>query len=426
MSAGSTIQSFQMLRALREDLLDADDCKIRKIVALLERAPVNKISQAVLNPLRPRLAILKPNRPLRFTRLLFTPLNDLIVPASDWKPGQAAIPHSIMQSVSDTVQAAMAGDTEEIRRMIAGHNTGETEILTRSGQMLWAGAAEILAQAPEPLHWAETGLRPAAYPPLARSIATVLRRAVALRLLFRQAEIGMLKPDEGAIRAIILNLAAESPEGQAMVFKLMLGRLPHAAALLRQCAESNWTTTEKMLLQTAVDRGTEDILADMESQSALTKKLCDGALGDVGSEVQRIAGLLEDITDSARTNRDRLRTHALGEKLDAVCRGRFVEGLKTCLVAPLAAATAPVDSEGQKQFENHARDLRAVEMVGRRLGNATAYDGILSRASEAVRLATASGHLSPLRAVRLVEILSGPEAAEAMYTSAAASAARAR
>ena len=420
MSALQPRQPDPALRALRADLRDADDGKIRQIVAMLDESPVNQISQAVLDPLRPRLAILKPSRPLRFTRLLFMPFNDLIVPAPDWRPDQATIPHSILQSLSNTVQTAMGDEAQAIHRMIDGHNTGETEVVTRSGQMLWACAAEILATAPEPADWAATGLRPAAYPPLARAVATVLRRAAALRLLLRHAELGVLKPDEHAIREIISKLADEPSDGRAMVCKLILAQLPHAASLLRQLADPSWGPAEKFLLQTAIDRGIEDILVDMESQTALSKDLRDGPLADVGSEVQRIAGLLEDINDSSHTTQQRARVHGIREKLDSICRLRFVDGMATGLVAPLAAATAPIDSDSQKWLEDCARDLRILETTGRKLGGATAYDAMLIKAGEAVQTAAQSGCLNTPRAVRLVEILSGPEAAEAMYKRAAA------
>ena len=316
----------------------------------------------------------------------------------------------------------MGHEAEVIRRMIEGHNTRETEVVTQSGRMLWAGAAEILATALEPADWAATGLRPAAYPQLARAVATVLRRAAALRFLLRQAELGVLKPDESAIREIISKLADEPPEGRAMVCKLILAQLPHAASLLRQLADPAWEPAEKCLLQAAIDRGTEDILADMESQTALSKDLRDGSLADVGSEVQRIARLLEDINDSSHTARQRARVHGIREKLDSICRGRFVEGMMTGLVAPLAAAAAAVDSGSQKRLEDCARDLRILETTGRKLGSPTAYDAMLLRADDAVQAATQSGYLNTSRAVRLVEILSGPEAAEALYKRTAASA----
>src|ERR1700733_6125043 len=89
-SPDSSRQHRQVPRTLHNDMLTADDDKIRQIVGLLDDSPDHHALHAVLDPLRPRLAALRPARPLRFTRLLFTPFADLLVPARAWKPGLAS------------------------------------------------------------------------------------------------------------------------------------------------------------------------------------------------------------------------------------------------------------------------------------------------------------------------------------------------
>jgi len=59
--------------------------------------------------------------------------------------------------------------------------------------------------------------------------------------------------------------------------------------------------------------------------------------------------------------------------------------------------------------------LRGLAAVAREVGDSASYDGQLRQASEAVLKAAAAGILSPVRQMRLVEILLGPEAAEALY-----------
>jgi hypothetical protein len=416
-------QSLQTVRALREDIQDADDRKIRQIVALLDGSPENQVLQQVLDPLRPRLATLKPTRSLRFARLLFMPLHDLIVPAPEWRPGRPSIPRSVLKSMSNIVRIELGSESETIERTCGGHDTGDTEVVSRAGDTLWCRAGEILAKAVPPADWGKTGLRPSNFAPLAQGIATVLRRASLLRRLVQDAELGVLEPDEQAICGVISDMASEPLEGRAMVFKLILGRLPRAVPLLRRLVASSRMPAEKMALQTAMECGTEDILSDMESQSGLTDSMRDGPLAAVGTEVQRIDRLLQDISEDSNAVRHRARVNEIREKLDAHCRGRFVDGMKKGLVTPLATA-GPVDSAVQTQLEICARDLRTVEMAGRKLGSPTTYDALLFKASEAVQAAADSGSLGTMRAIRLVEILSGPETAEAMYKMNAKSASR--
>jgi hypothetical protein len=378
----------------------------------------------VLDPLRPRLTTLKPPRTLRFTRLLFMPLDGLIVPASGWKPGQATIPRSVLEAISRTVQVEMGGDIAVIESIITGHNTDEAEVVTRAGLSAWGRAGEILARAPAPVGWADTGLPPALYASLARAVATVLRRAAKLRNLERDVELGVLQPDEQVIRGIISSLAGEPTQGCGMVFKLLLRRLPHAIPLLRQLIGASGTSADRGMLQTAMDEGTDALLADMEDRSELTEGLREGAFSAVGTEVQRIATLLQDIDQDAGAARHRPRLHGIRRKLDEVCRGRFVEGIAKGLVTPLASATALMDNAGLAQLESFARDLRTIETAGRKVGSPAAYDTLLVKASEAVQTAANHGSLGTVGAVRLVEILAGPEMAEAMYKKNAAPAAR--
>ncbi|WP_428536132.1 hypothetical protein [Rhodopila sp.] len=437
--------------ALRADLLHADDAKIRQIVALLEASAEPGVRKAVLEPLRRRLSSLKPPRMLRFTRLLFMPLDGLIVPAPEWKPGHATIPRSVLEAMSRTVQAALGEQASAIETMIIGHHTDEAEIVSRTGLATWGRAAEILGRAPAPIGWAETGLPPGLYAPLARAIATVLRSASALRDLERDVEIGVLQPDEQTIRDIVASLSSEPAPGGGMlssapgggmisnapaggmisnapaggmisnapagtmVFKLLLRRLPHVVPRLRQLIILSGTPADRAMLQTAMDEGTDALLADMEDRSELTEGLRDGVFSAVGTEVQRIATLLRDIDQDPGAGHHRARLSGIRKKLDEVCRGRFVEGITNGLVGPLAVARAAIDGAGQRQMESFARDLRTIETAGRKLGNPAAYDALLGKASEAVQAAVRQGSIGTMAAVRLVEILAGPEMADEFY-----------
>jgi hypothetical protein len=409
-SPDSSRQHRQVLRTLHNDMLTADDDKIRQIVGLLDDSPDHHALHAVLDPLRPRLAALRPARPLRFTRLLFTPFADLLVPARAWKPGLASIPRSVLKSMSNTVRVAMGQDAEPIESLIEGYDTTELDIVTRGGALLWHRAGNILTLVPPPVGWSDTGLPDSAYAPLARAIATVLRRAVPLRFLRREAELGVLQPDEQMIDEIVSGLAGEPVEGRVLVFKLIIEQFPRPAVLLERLTNLGDTPAERALLQSAMNTGVEDLLADIETTSDLV-----GTLEDVTVQVQRLNTFLQELGSDADAPRHRARIRAIREKMDTLCRSRFIAGMQEGFVAPLATASAPVDAAGQREMESCARDLRSVEMVGRKLGSSATYDALLVQASTRVSDAAESGILSPMRAVRLVEILAGPEAAEKLY-----------
>src|SRR5258707_445478 len=139
------------------ELAQADDGKLRRIVVMLDGLSNASANQAILGPVRARLAVLKPVRPLRFTRLLFIPLDPLIVSARDWRPGMPTVPRNAMLMISATVRAGLGIEATVIDEIIAGHGTDSVETIARAGKLLWARAAEILAVAPPASDCAETG-----------------------------------------------------------------------------------------------------------------------------------------------------------------------------------------------------------------------------------------------------------------------------
>ena len=407
----STRQYRHTLRTLHSDMLSADDTKIRQIVSLLDESPQHHVVHAVLDKIRPRLAALRPVRPLRFTRLLFIPFMDLLVPAGDWKPGHASVPRSILKPISDIVETALGRDADAIHSMIAGHDTNALDVVAQAGALLWPRAGEILAPAPLPEGWTHTGLPDTAYPPLARALATVLRRAVPLRWLQRETELGMLQSNQQIIDQILSDMVSEPVEGRLLVFKLLIEHFPRPSMLVQRLSGLTDTPAERALLQAAMAAGVDDFLSGAEAAADIV-----GTLSDVSTHVQRLTTLLQDLSNDAEAPRHRARLRVIREKMDVLCRDRFAEGMQEGLVSPLAAtASAPVDADGQKQLERCARDLRSVETVGRKLGSPAAYDALLGQAGAKVEAAVDTGVLSPMRAVRLVEILAGPDEAEKLY-----------
>jgi|GEM_PF-1744302 len=403
------------LRALRSELLDADDSKIMRIAEVLDEAADPSLNQTILDPVRARLALLKPSRPLRFTRLLFIPLNPLIVPARDWRPEEATVPRTALTSISNTVRAGLENERIPIDKVISVRKAGTTQMISLAGEVLWTPAAEILATAPPPVDWAETGLHPSAYPPLARAIAAVLRRAPQLRCLVRDAEIGALESNADILNDLLRDIGDESPEGCDMIARLILVQSPHMAPLLRRSVSSTQDLAEKAMLHQAVDRGVEHLLTDMENGTGFTEAIERGALAHVGGEVRRIAALLREIGHDASAAKHRPRLKPIMERLDQACRARFADGIRDGLITPLALASTPLDGVDQTRLETTARNLRTLETAARLVGSPASYDALLQRAAETVCAAAADGTLSSVRTIRLVEILSGSEAAEALY-----------
>ncbi len=407
------------VRALRHELRAADDQKIMRITAMLDAVSGTVEKQAILEPLRPRLRTIKPPRPLRFVRLLFTPLDLLIRPANKWQPGEATVPRTVLMPISRVVQAGLGPEASLIDASLAGHTADAVQLITEIGGTIWPRAAEILVASSCPADWSETGLPPALYPALVQAVAAVLRRASRLRSLLRDSEVAVLEANERTISEIVQDITREPAAGQEMIAQLVLLQSPRAAPLLRQLMTTGQAKKETAILHQAMARGTEQALIQIESDAGSVEDIRSGPLAGVGEQVRRVTALLDDLGRDSGVAAHRPRLQAIRQKLDQACRARFAEALTEGLVQPLASACGPLDGAHQLELETCIRDLRTLETAVRPIGGSATYDALLVQASESVRIAAQAGTLTPVRKFRLIELLSGPEAAMAMYKSAA-------
>jgi hypothetical protein len=400
-------------------LLQADDHKIRRVLAVVDGVADPAISQALLDTLRPRLATLRPVRPLRLTRLLFVPLDPLTVPMRGWHPSDPTVPRPVLAPIAKIVRAGLGDLTPVIDRIIAGHKADAGQAITQAGELLWPRAAAILATAPPPEDLADTGLPLSAYKLLAASIAAVLRRAPQLRSIALDGVLGSLATDDAAASDILANITNEPEIACAMIARLILVQSPHAMPLLGSIAKAGRTSDENDRLRAAVDSAVAIVLAHMERDTGFVHEIGHGPLAGAATEVRRVLTLLHEIEADKSFSRQWPRLKTIRQKLDEVCRTRFARGVGESLVAPLAAASDPVDGPAQTALESSARDLRKLEMTARNVGNPASYDALLRTASQTVAAAADAGTLTPMRKFRLIEILAGSEAAGALYLKAA-------
>jgi len=153
----------------------------------------------------------------------------------------------------------------------------------------------------------------------------------------------------------------------------------------------------------------------MERKNGFDGQVLRAPLRDAANDVRRVAALLRDIDEDPEASRHRPRLKAIWQNLDQACRKRFGEGLTEDVVVPLMAATTPLAANEQTRLETTVRELRGLETTARKFGGAKVYDALLDKAATVASTAAESGVLTKIRLMRLVEILDGPEAAEALY-----------
>ena len=106
-----TVLSREQLRALQTSLGQAKDPQLGRLVAMLDAMPERGALDNLIEPLRPRLLHLRPERPLRFARLLFLPLDPIIVPANVWQRDRPTIPRTAVTPMAAALSRSITIST---------------------------------------------------------------------------------------------------------------------------------------------------------------------------------------------------------------------------------------------------------------------------------------------------------------------------
>lgn len=393
------------IREVTRGLAAARDAQILQAVAMVDAMPERGAADEIVAPLRSRLARLRPPRPLRFARLLFLPLDPLIVPAQRWRPGDPGIPRTAIPVLATAVEEGLGTLGQQISALISGRTTAETEVIESAGALLWPAAAACLHPAPIPRDWARTGLAPRLHAPLSRRIAALLSQTGSINAVAEAADAEMFQ-------AILTGASAIDPDIWPSLVALLLARVPDAPPWLEQSARAQGPRAE------AAMRGAEETAAAL-----LLEQLDDGGaearisgtdLADASGTVRRMTALLGILGHDGASASRRERAHRIRDRIRSACETVFTEHLAAAFLLPLRMPGAVEDADMVWGLESAARDLRTLETEARRAGGGKTYDRLLAEAAAEVRAATAGGGLGLAGAARLTEILLGPEAALAL------------
>jgi hypothetical protein len=405
------------IRTLSQPLAAGPDPRIMRIVASVDAMMQRGSADFLIE--RQRMARLRPAHPLRFSSLLFQPIELLVAPAPDWllvapaahwRLKQQAIPRTALIPMAEHIRGAMGDAATAIVAQIAGRTTADAELISRVGRSLWPEAARILADAPIPETWEATGLGNMNYRPLAEIIAPILAEAATLDVLQAEAATGLLPPPREMIEAILGPVAQTNEAALPMMIAILLDRLPAAADLLPPAGNGSEATA----IQAALSQAGDLLLRQLEQEDAIETRIAACTLADAGAAVNRIAALLRhlDSTNAKPPRRERVR--AARKRLEAGCKARFASGLQDDLLAPLQPMGAALAPAAIPALEAAARGLRVLETEGRVVGSGATYDVLLGHVADAIKDTAMRDRLSWVDRLRLVEILSGPNAASVM------------
>ena len=397
------------VRQVARSLAGARDGQIAEVVSLVDAMQARGQADALIAPLRGRLRALRPARRPRFGRLLFAPLDPVIVPAADWRAETATVPRTALAPIEAIVRRQLGTEAAVIE-------TALCEDGARIGERLWAAAAAALrdgGDVPPPM-WSEAGLAAAAFPPLRRAIASVL--AVAERIDAwteqRMDDLPSRPPPEATeLRAMLATALTNGAEACALVGAVLLARMPRACGdvldAIAAIGEGN-SASARRCAELALDATLGRI------ETATTVEIGSVPLGDAAREIQGAALLMEGIGRGAGPRRRECLDTAR-QAVSRACRSRFETALAENFIAPLTTLSGGSGSIAPAELEAVARDLRRFETAARKLGGSAAYDEALRRAADLTGGLAADAPLTRADRIRLAEILAGPERALRLF-----------
>lgn len=404
---GSKTHGSEM-RQLRSQLANAQDAKIHRILELIDGLAKRDEADAVIAPLRQRLAKLKPRRKVNFARLLFMPFSPLIVPPSDWTRESSNIPRTALGTLARYIQlnqpeAAGSGPT-----VAADVFSDDLTSLLRAGERVWPAAAEFLRSLPAiPADWSkETGLQDRDFTAISTSLQVLFPLAAPLIQIAVNARTGIDAEPE----RLLAMLDATAPSGAritAMFIAMCLSWLPRPGVFIK-IADQFANAKEHAAVAATADSAVELVLSGIERSSTFKADLASAA-----DEMRRVAVLLDDLTiNSPNKPGRRTRVEKVRQSVDTVCRENFATEIGSRLIDP-CAMIATADEGAIEGFENTARTLRRYEAVARRFGGAEFYDQQVLGAAQSLTPRRDETAMARVSRIRLIEILRGSDAAAA-------------
>ena len=389
------------LRGLRRRLAEAQPEKLGQVLRLLEHLPrdpqTDAMMDSLLSPLRPTLRRLRPDRRLTLMRLLFVPLDPLVVGARGWQRGSASIPRTAIPPLAEAVRLWLGPRAAAITADFGQAMVSDLPRLAEPAEQFWIEAARLFA-GPD----LDAAIATAAHatPGLTGADLAALARAIAPILGFGRR---LTNPLDQTLPGALLSAAATVPPADLavaweMALALLLERMEDRAAVLLIARQMATQPVQHRALEAAPAM----VLTRLEARLGDVRA---AVLGDAAAELERAASLLEALRDGGAAARRIAPT--LSGQFVAAGRARLASALADDVLRPLTAITT-ADAAHLVPLEARLREVRRLDAAGRALGGGGAHEAALAATADAI---AGRADLPEIGRARLVELLVGAQAA---------------
>ncbi len=376
---------------LDRQLAQAADDRLTKVVALVDGMAHRGAADALIQPLRGRLAELAPARPIKLARLLFRPLEPIITPDCGGLPN-ACVPRRSLGIIGDAILERLGPIVAELEPLIAGCTWDCTARASSVGALLWPAAAAILPSLPLPAAWSETGLPAETFPSLRSVLTAILEHGALLEAWPRIVDD---EQTPSVIRHALSATQARYPQHLGTILTLLLANGAVASTVLSVAGCLPPATTETALKQ-----------ALAQTERTLAGGLASLSLSPATERAIQALALIEALEQASSQPAIRSLAQHTRSLAEQACRGRMLQALDRHILPALTEGSA---ADGPA-LESYARDVRRLGLVGRRCGTASVFDKLLSRTAAGI-CAAPNPTLSAMDRLRLAELLVGAEEA---------------
>jgi hypothetical protein len=382
---------------LGTDLSAASDENLLRIIAMIDRRPDRTKLEGLVIDIRPRLARLRPPRPVTMTRLLFLPLSGALVNRSAWRQDPATIPRAALKLIFALLHDLPGTHLTETEAAIQHAVFSDLAVVDRYGRPLWEAAARFCEKITPGSRWAEAGFSADEFRIMMRLAAGVWRHAGPLWDVLRR---GTAPISADALRAALTGPASEGPDIFRAAFRTLLLASGDAAAFTP--------------LTSGMPPGiSEVVIQSLEEwiETALPK-LAEQDLIEGASRAEEIGKTLDalGVVPFFQIPRRRQQLSAFFQQLEEHCRAMLLEITDQEILPALAPSLHAYSDDRFMMVENHARAARSLEILGRRFGNVPAYDEYQQRLVRAFASAEKMNSrlgITAMDLARLGEILFG-------------------
>lgn len=411
---------------IEQALASADDRRLVRMVSAIDRMPSRGLLNRALDPLRPRLARLRPPRPLTLARIVTLPIETLLTPASAWDMGSTRIPRSHLKRMHDCLLAALPPEllAELAGRIGAEASMSDSTVVMAIGRQVWPACAQASEEALRSL--AVSG---------GEGSGDMAGLRVSMKLTCRLLAIA--EPLVDTTWHMPARPVIDFEEEQLRrVRQLMTGAAEHGRETLEHVLDLLVTLTDNpqlvldtLLGNSLIGRGRDrDMAAAMLFERALAK--ADGTVRRLSSgeeiDAQDLAELVISTTatiqalessskDFRYDRRALLRVKADTVALVEARIGRLVEDV--LLVGMAALPGHPRPELAVRRLEQTARATAQIRLAARPIGLATKIGYKMKEYFPSFRsIATATAEpLDFMDDLRIIEILYGSTQALQLY-----------